>query len=282
MKRLIWILLLAGAVVALGGDQDVTLSNGTVLHHARIAKFFAGEFVVEHDGGIAHVPWSNMPRSIQVRYQFDPRQANEVTEAKRQGTMEYVIPIVIVAAVIVWVSIAITKRKRRERLFAEARAFLDAVKQNHAFPVVSANVILKPEEVAFYSAPSVLYETQAVRHYQAGHAGFRVAKGVYIGGTSGRSVSTQEWSKIDTGNLTITSKRLIFNGTGQERTLPLGKIVSVESSRTGVHVSVDGRQKGMIFGAINPLIPSAIIQICCQSPDPRDLSQMNLDVNFAG
>src|SRR6266496_6106022 len=98
--------------------------------------------------------------------------------------------------------------KQRALLFAQARDFAASVQQNRALPTVATNIILKPDEVAFYSTPSALYETRAVRHYQAGHTGFRVAKGVYVGGTSGRSTSTQEWAKIDTGWLTITNKRV--------------------------------------------------------------------------
>jgi hypothetical protein len=199
--------------------------------------------------------------------------------------MEYAIPIVIVAviAVCIWVAVANAKRQRERRaqMFAEARAFMASVEQSRALPVVGTNVMLKSGEVAFYSAPSALYETRAVRHYQAGHTGFRVAKGVYIGGTSGRSTSTQEWSKIDTGYLTVTNKRLIFDGGAQDRTVQLSKIVSAESSSTGIEVSVEGRQKSMVFESGNPLILAAIIRICCQTEDPRDLSQTTLNVTFA-
>jgi hypothetical protein len=155
------------------------------------------------------------------------------------------------------------------------------VEQSRALPIVTTNIILKSGESAFYSAPSALYETRAVRHYQSGHTGFRVARGIYIGSTSGRSVSNQEWSKIDTGRLTVTSKRLIFDGGSADRSVPLGKIVSVESSLTGIEVSVEGRQKSMVFEAANPLILATIIRICCQADNPLDLSQTTLDVTFA-
>jgi hypothetical protein len=199
--------------------------------------------------------------------------------------MEYGIPIVLVAviALTIWIAAAKAKRRRerRARIFAEARAFMADVEKSRTLPTVGANVLLKSGEAAFYSALSALYETRAVGHYQAGHSGFRVARGVYIGTTSGRSTSTQEWSRIDTGRLTVTNKRLIFDGGSQERTAQLSKIVSVESSPTGIEVSVEGRQKRMVFEAANPLILASIIHICCQADDPRDLSQTALNINFA-
>jgi hypothetical protein len=140
---------------------------------------------------------------------------------------------------------------------------------------------MKSGETAFYSAPSALYETIAVRHYQSGHTGFRVAKGVYLGGSSGRSISSQEWSKIDSGTLTVTSKRLIFDGGTADRNAALTKILSAESRIDGVDVSVENRQKSMFFTAANPLVLATIIRICCQAPDPLDLSDTLLEITFA-
>jgi hypothetical protein len=171
-------------------------------------------------------------------------------------------------------------REFRARLLAEARQFMADVQDGHVLPTVPADIILKPGEIAFYAAPSVLYETRAVRHHQAGHAGFRVAKGVYVGGTSGCSVSNQEWGKIGAGRLTVTNKRLVFEGGGAHRSIPLKKTVSVVSSFTDVQVSAEGRQKTMAFEAANPLILAGIIRICCQVEDPLDFSQATLNVSF--
>jgi hypothetical protein len=197
--------------------------------------------------------------------------------------MEYLILIlilIIIAMLIVRATRASEKREFRARLLAEARQFMADVQNAHVLPTVPADIILKAGESAFYAAPAVLYETRAVRHYQSGHAGFRVAKGVYIGATSGCSLSSQEWSKIDAGRLTVTNKRLVFEGGGAHRSIPLKKIVSVVSSFTDVQVSAEGRQKTMAFEAANPLILAGIIRICCQVEDPLDLAQATLNVSF--
>jgi hypothetical protein len=145
---------------------------------------------------------------------------------------------------------------------------------------VPTDLILKSGESAFYSASSALYETRAVRQYQSGYTGFRVAKGIYIGGSRGRSTSSQEWSKIDSGILTITNKRLIFDGGSADRSVALGKILAADSSLDSVEVSVENRQKSMVFAAENPLVLAVIIRICCQADNPLDLSQTPLNITY--
>jgi hypothetical protein len=134
-------------------------------------------------------------------------------------------------------------------------------------------------ESAFYSTPSTLFETRAVRSYQAGHSGVRVAKGVYIGGTSGRSISTQQWAALDTGRLIITNQRLVFVGGKKDRTIALKKIVSVKTSLTEILLSVEGRRKTMALTVPNPLIAKIIIGLCSQVADPSNLSGDNLTVS---
>ncbi len=108
----------------------------------------------------------------------------------------------------------------------------------------------------------------------------RVAKGVYIGGTSGRSISTQQWAALDTGRLTITNQRLVFVGGKEDRTIPLKKIVSVNSSLTEILISVEGRQKTIALAVPNPLIARLIIGICSQVNDPSNLSGDKININF--
>jgi hypothetical protein len=201
------------------------------------------------------------------------------TFAEIDSTATFII-LVVAAIVVVAVVRAMQQRQRRALLFKQARDWAATVQQSHALPIVAADIILKPGEAAFYSTPSALYETRAVRHYQSGHTGFRVAKGVWVGGTSGRSVSTQEWTRLDAGSLIITNKRLVFNGQKEERTVPLSKIVAVHNSLADVQVAVEGRQKAMAFGVANPLIASLIIRLCCQVSDPLNLSGHNLNFQF--
>jgi hypothetical protein len=183
---------------------------------------------------------------------------------------------------IIW-AVASSARTKKQAgiLMSQARAYMDDVQRRRALPQVGTTIMLKPGENAFYYESCQLYETRAVRHFESGHAGFRIAKGVYVGGTKGRSTSTQEWTQIDSGRLTITSKRLVFDGGRENRTVPLQKIIGVENNNSAMEVSVEGRQKSMIFTSSNPLILSAVIRICCQVEDPNDLSKTQLNVVYS-
>jgi hypothetical protein len=152
------------------------------------------------------------------------------------------------------------KKALYEKLTNELHEYTETAKKSNALPTVSTDVFLKSVESAFYNCPSSLFETRAVRQYQAGHVGFRVAKGVWVGGTQGQSVSNQEWSKIDDGTLTITNMRVIFNGTQGSRNIVLNKIISVQSFVDGLEVAVENRQKNLILTAPNPYIAATIVR----------------------
>ena len=172
--------------------------------------------------------------------------------------MEYVIAVLIIASIAgyAWMARvrAARERERRELFIWEARQFMADVKERRALRAVESHVILKEGESAFYEESSSLYETRAVRHYQSGYSGFRVAKGLYVGGSSGKSVSTQEWTQIATGKLTVTNKRMIFEGEGASRSVLLSKVLSVEPILGYTVVAVENRQKNMVFEAENSFI----------------------------
>ena len=193
--------------------------------------------------------------------------------------MEFYV-IVLLGIFSVPLAKAIFRLFRKKRLYSEARTFMSGVRQRRALPVVQTNLLLKANEVAFYSAPSALYETRAVRQYRSRHTGIRLAKGFYIGRTKGRSISTQQWTKIDTGKLTVTNLRVIFEGRSENRSISVNKIVSVESGLNQIEVATESRQKSMMFAASNPLILAAIIRICSQVEDARNLSHTTLNVEY--
>jgi hypothetical protein len=171
--------------------------------------------------------------------------------------------ILAVLVLAFWVLRKIHGAWRWNRICAESDAFLHALEQGEEMPVVEPHLRLLDNECAYYCAPSSLYETRAVRHYQAGSVGFRVAKGVWIGGSRGQSVSRQEWMRIDSGVLTVTNRRIVFEGQTQTRAFMLRQLVTVNSYRDSVELGVENRQKRMIFEADNPLILVSIISITC-------------------
>lgn len=199
--------------------------------------------------------------------------------------------LLLAAVIVVVVAIAITciiiadkeARKRKDRLLAEAKQFYHDIDSSRSLPVVSTNLMLEAGEVAFFSEPTPLMETRAVRQSRSGHVGVRVAKGVYAGSSQGTSVSTQEWTQIDDGQLVITNRRIVFQGTSTSRSIKFPKVLSIDYDLTEakgvVLMAVEGRQKNMAFQASNPAVLSAIVQLCKQVDDPLDLSGLTFQMN---
>lgn len=196
-----------------------------------------------------------------------------------------VVIVVVVAIAITCIIIADKEaRKRKDRLLAEAKQFYRDIDSSRSLPVVSTSLMLEAGEVAFFSETTPLMETRAVRQSRSGHVGVRVAKGVYAGSSQGTSVSTQEWTQIDEGQLVITNRRIVFQGTSTSRSIKFPKVLSIDYDLTEakgvVLMAVEGRQKNMAFQASNPAVLSAIVQLCKQVDDPLDLSGLTFQMNF--
>lgn len=171
-------------------------------------------------------------------------------------------------------------KPRSQVLTDNARAFVESIKQTKRLVSVQTKIILKKGETAYYSEQSKLFETRAVRHYQSGSAGIRVMKGVYVGGSRGKSISNEEWKHIDDGTLIITNKRLVFDGFSQNRNFNLSRILSVSQGLDKIEVSIEGRQKSLVFDCSNSIICSTVIHICAQAENPSDLTDVNLDIQI--
>jgi hypothetical protein len=300
-------------VASLAFAEDFRTIHGKEYKDATISRVESDGIVLRTEAGISKVYFAELPKDVQERFHYDPAKAATAQREREQAALRaqqdarrqadqrirqlhtpaaepdfsplfllvFVIATLVVAtSIIVTVVRAKQRRELRDRLFNQARDFTAALQKNKALATVPTDIILKPDETAFYSTPSTLYETRAVRSYQAAHSGVRVAKGVYIGGTSGRSISTQQWAALDTGRLTITNQRLVFVGGKEDRTIPLKKIVSVNNSLTEILISVEGRQKTIALAVPNPLIARLIIGICSQVNDPSNLSGDNINIKF--
>ena len=188
----------------------------------------------------------------------------------------------LVLAVLVWLFrilkavIGLPGQMRAMRA-AKVQDFLNKVRTERGLAPIACSNILKAGENAYFSEEAELFETQAVREHRSFRTGFRIAKGVYVGNSFGRSKSRQEWTKLDTGILTITNERLIYGGS-QARTVPLTKIVSVEGNHDAVAVSVEGRAKTMVFKTPNNAILSMILRICCAVDDPGNIPELPMEI----
>lgn len=97
---------------------------------------------------------------------------------------------------------------------------------------------------------SLVEPRRAPGHYSGGYQGFsfKIAKGVryHVGGSSGTYVQGDELpTVIDKGAITITTRRVIFQGTKQAREWSFSKLLGVQHDpvRPWTAISVSNRQK---------------------------------------
>lgn len=126
--------------------------------------------------------------------------------------------------------------------------------ENKQLPILAqtdSNIILKKNEIIHLSAPTLLIEEGKKRKYHSGRVGFRVAKGVWVGGTQGYSESYSVMEPIDAGEITLTNQSLVFKGSKFTRNYLLKNIQSIQRYIDAIEISVENRQKLQIFKVVD-------------------------------
>src|SRR5436190_3685409 len=162
---------------------------------------------------------------------------------------------------LVFVAIAATKKPKRisqaklAQLQAEAKDFFDKLTGTGKITVPDTSIMLGADETALLHEPSKLIEARATRVYAGG--GTRV-KGIYIGG--GQSTSIQSLKELDSGTLTLTTKRLVFTGSMESRVVNLKDIVSAQpvAGAGAIEISTAKRAKRQVYVVRNPIIWGAL------------------------
>ena len=152
---------------------------------------------------------------------------------------ELVLFLIFVAGVfVVWLIAQAYKsqqakdeKERLDQIHRDAEAWAARMDSQGLTPI-STRLVLKDGEYALLEEDSVLFESRAYRVYGGG--GTRIGR-VYVGG--GVSESQQRLKQIDSGTLTLTTKRLVFDGTHENRTLPMSQLLSVRPSPDAIEVS---------------------------------------------
>lgn len=132
--------------------------------------------------------------------------------------------ILLVGAVAIWWVIIGRRRANSERaehiqtLTQEAQAFFSRIERTGKLTGPATRLLLSEGERALLEEPSSLYESRAYRLYGGG--GTRVGR-FYVGG--GVSESQQRLKQIDEGTVTLTNRRIVFDGGMENRTIELRK-----------------------------------------------------------
>lgn len=158
----------------------------------------------------------------------------------------------------------------------EATKFVAQIQQQGGLRPVQTNLLLKAGEIAYLAEEGQLFETVSVRN--SNQIGVRVAKGVWLG--SGTSTSRQEWSLLDDGEVTVTNKRIVFDGSKTNRSVDIAKIISAKPVFGGVEVSLEGRDKSMVLTTKNPFIFATVVHLCRSLEHPEILGKETLTYTF--
>lgn len=136
--------------------------------------------------------------------------------------------------------------------------------QEGKLPVTPTNMILQKNEICHWTAPAKLCEERVIsKHYKGGYSGvsFRVARGVYFrtGGFRGHPVVEKGVIEIDSGNLNITNKRVVFSGVKKTAVFPYKKLVDIQLFKDAFQITKEGRSKAQFFKVDDMEVVTAII-----------------------
>ena len=167
------------------------------------------------------------------------------------------------AMVVVGVASAIanTVRKSKDRarvplLAKEAADFFQRIGQTGTLPSPETPVILAEDEKACLHEHATLIEARSSRVF--GGAGTRI-HGIWVGG--GGSTPVQALRQLDSGTLTLTNKRLVFNGSMESRVVDVRDIVSVEPFVDAIEITTKKRAKRQVYTVRNPFIWSEFVKM---------------------
>jgi hypothetical protein len=181
----------------------------------------------------------------------------------------------------IWLGVRKSQRKKAEELSRnkkEIENYIENIKINKKLETISTNLFLEKNENAFLEDDVSISETRAVRYSTGSGAGVRVMKGVTVGGYSGKSSSTQEWTVIDHGTLTVTNKKLVFRGIKENRQIPINKIIGLEIVSDGI--SVASNKKTMMFSVSQPVKWGVVLNIIRQVDNPLNFSEFeNINIS---
>ena len=174
---------------------------------------------------------------------------------------------------------AISQTKLNQ-LQAEAKEFCDKLTATGKISVPDTPVMMGTDETALLHEPSKLIEARATRVYAGG--GTRV-KGIYIGG--GQSSSVQSLKQLDSGTLTLTTKRLVFTGSMESRVVNNKDVVSVEPLLDAIEISTGKKAKRQVYLVRNPIIWATLIRTVIKggisATAAKPAAHPNADIRFS-
>ncbi|HET8905342.1 MAG TPA: hypothetical protein VFN11_00100, partial [Ktedonobacterales bacterium] len=139
--------------------------------------------------------------------------------------------------------------------------------QAGTFPVVAAGIIAHKGETVLHMTSATLSEDRTTSKYVGGSSGVSIPVGhgfrFRVGSYQGHTIRSEHLTRIDNGNLVITTQRIIFTGRKSTVTIPTAKVLHTLVYKNGVDVRADNRKKREVFLCPQPVLTNTFVLIAC-------------------
>ena len=139
--------------------------------------------------------------------------------------------------------------------------------QAGTYPVVAAGIITQKGETVLFNTGSDLAEDRTTSTYVGGSRGVSVPLGhgfgFRVGSSQGQTIHAENLTRIDSGNLIITTKRIVFTGKKSTKTIPVAKVLHTVLYKNGVDIRAENRQKREVVFCLQPVRTNTFILIAC-------------------
>ena len=121
---------------------------------------------------------------------------------------------------------------------------------------IQTSLVLKPKEVAAVEVPATLCRFKTKTEFVGGSQGVSIPLGhgfrYRVSSFRGHPVQSEYLAHLDTGKLVVTNKRLVFLGTKREVSVPIPKLLQVESYTDALGIAREGKETKDVYLVPNP------------------------------
>lgn len=171
----------------------------------------------------------------------------------------------------------------KQQMEQGALRYLRQIDETHRIPQITTPLNLKPDEFAIlHQADSRMIGPKSYRVGVGG--GTRVGK-IYVGGWT--SESNQSLRQLDTGDLYLTNRRLVFVGALKEQDIPWSHLMSYiqvnYSGQYALQVAANNSRIPHIYTVRNPLLWFTMLKLmnAAKITEPQLPSSANVTQLFA-
>jgi hypothetical protein len=132
--------------------------------------------------------------------------------------------------------------------------------ENGEVPTISVPINLQKGEKCYFHTDAELHEYRKVTsriRYSGPTARIRIIRGLYwrMGDLKFQAVSNDIFTKIDSGSLFLTNKKLLFMGSLKNVSIPLIKIVNFNPYKNGIEIhKISGKNHFFLFENNNDVL----------------------------